>query len=91
MGGGDDCFLSDIWISLAALGMLTQERQLPWAQALPGPLPVPGPSLDTGGTGDDTPQTSLKDVSSPLPTATKNIPGLTEPKSLGNFCSQLSV
>ena len=29
MGGGADCFLSDIWISLAALGMLTQEWQLP--------------------------------------------------------------
>lgn len=43
MGGGNDCFLSHIWISLAAQGMLTQEWQLPWAQALPGPLTVPGP------------------------------------------------
>lgn len=43
MGGGDDCFLSDIWISLAALGMLTQEWQLPWAQALPRPLTEPKP------------------------------------------------
>lgn len=43
MGGGDDCFLSDIWISLAALGMLTQEWQLPWAQTFPRPLTVPGP------------------------------------------------
>lgn len=41
MGGGDDCFLSDIWISLAALGMLTQEWQLPWAQALPDPSQYP--------------------------------------------------
>lgn len=41
MGGGDDCFLSDIWISLAALGMLTQEWQLPWAQALPDPSQSP--------------------------------------------------
>lgn len=45
MGGGDDCFLSDIWIPLTALGMLTQEWQLPWAQALPRPLPVPRPQL----------------------------------------------
>lgn len=29
MGGGDDCFLSDIWIPLAALGILTQDPQLP--------------------------------------------------------------
>lgn len=91
MGGGDDCFLSDIWISLAALGMLTQERQLPWAQALPRPITVPGPSLDTGGTGNDTPQTSLKDISSPLPTTTENVQGVTEPESLENVCSQLSA
>lgn len=89
MGGGDDCFLSDIWISLAALGMLTQERQLPWAQALPGPLIVPGPSLDTGHTGDDTPQTSFKDISSLPATTTENILGLLEPESLEDFCSQL--
>ena len=43
MGGGDDCFLSDIWISLAALGMLTQDWQLPWAQTFPRPLTAPGP------------------------------------------------
>lgn len=67
MGGGDDCFLSDIWISLAALGMLTQEQQLPWAQALSRPLMAPGPSPDMGGTGDGTPRASPKGISSPPP------------------------
>lgn len=83
MGGGDDCFLSDIWISLAALGTLTQEWQLPCAQALPRPLRAQAPhrapsSAGHGGTGDNTLQTSLKGVTSPI----KNVLGVVEAEGL---------
>lgn len=85
MGGGDDCFLSDIWISLAALGMLTQERQLPGAQA----RPRPGPSPDAGGTRDGLPQRYKQHPppTPPPPATTRNNLGVTEPESLENFCS----
>lgn len=60
MGGGDDCFLSDIWNPLAALGMLTQDQQLPGPRPSPGPSQRPS-SADVGAqvtTSSTTPQSS---------------------------------
>lgn len=91
MGGGDDCFLSDIWISLAAPGMLTQEWQLPWVQDLPRPLTVAGWSLaghmHMEGTGDDIPQASLKGVTSSPRMSWE----WAEAEGLETCCSQLSA